>query len=132
MATAKFTKANELVSERVAGRDHLWHYTPEFTPGAQTCMVKVVMQKGDGHDFHRHPTMHEILYILKGKAEQWIEGEMQILEAGDSIYLDPDVVHATFNAGDDTLEFLAILSPADGWEGGTIDMSGNAPYNKYR
>ena len=76
--------------------------------------------------------MNEILYILKGKAEQWVEDEKQILGPGDSVYIDPDVVHATINAGDEELEFLAILAPAAGWEAGTIDESENLPYAEYR
>lgn len=118
--------------EKAFGRDHYWHYHPEIIQGAQSYMVKVVIPEGDGHDFHRHPEMHEILYILKGKAEQWIEDEMKILEVGDSVYIDSDVVHATFNAGKGNLEFLAILSPPDGWEAGTLNVSGDKPYSGYR
>ena len=90
--------------EKVMGRNHFWHYHPEIVEHADTFMVKVVMPKGGIHNFHRHPEMNEILYILKGTVEQWIEDEMQLLQAGDSVYIDPNVVHATINAGDDDLE----------------------------
>ena len=118
--------------EKAFGRDHHWHYHPEIIEKADSYMVKVIVPVGAGHDFHVHPEMHEILYILKGCAEQWIEDEMQFLEEGDSVYIDADVVHATFNAGKDELEFLAILSPPDGWEAGTVDVSGKEPYASYR
>lgn len=118
--------------EKAFGRDHHWHYHPEIIEKADSYMVKVIVPVGAGHDFHVHPEMHEILYILKGRAEQWIEDEMQFLEEGDSVYIDADVVHATFNAGKDELEFLAILSPPDGWEAGTVDVSGKEPYASYR
>ena len=95
-------------------------------------MVKVVMPEGGGHNFHIHPEMHEILYILKGTAEQWIEDEMQLLKAGDSVYIGANVAHGTFNAGQGELEFLAILSPQEGWEAGTVDVSKNTPYSQYR
>ena len=64
--------------------------------------------------------------------EQWIEDEKQFLEAGDSVYIDADVVHATFNAGEGELEFLAVLSPPEGWEEGTLDVSDREPYASYR
>ncbi len=118
--------------EETVGRLHYWHYHPETMAGAQSYMVKVVVPEGMGHDFHRHPNMHEILYILKGRAEQWIEDEMQYLEVGDSIYIDKDVVHGTFNAGKGDLEFLAVLSPPEGWEAGTLDVSQQEPYASYR
>lgn len=130
--TWKFVKEKDMLYEKAFGRDHYWHYHPEIIEKAESYMVKVVVPEGDGHDFHRHPEMHEILYILKGKAEQWIEGEMQYLEVGDSVYIDADVVHATFNAGDGELIFLAVLSPPKGWEAGTLDVSQEEPYVSYR
>ncbi len=128
----KFVKEKDQMFERAFGRDHYWHYHPERIEGAQSYMVKVVVPEGDGHNFHVHPKMHEILYILKGRAEQWIKDEMQFLEVGDSVYIDADVVHATFNAGDGELEFLAVLSPPEGWEAGTVDVSEDLPYSEYR
>jgi quercetin dioxygenase-like cupin family protein len=128
----KFVKDENTMLEKVLGRDHYWHYHPEIVQHADTLMVKVVMPVGGMHNFHRHPEMNEILYILKGTAEQWIEDERQILRAGDSVYIDPDVVHGTFNVGDEALEFLAILAPSSGWEAGTIDEYQNLPYSEYR
>lgn len=128
----KFTKTQDLVFEKVLGRDHYWHYNPEITALADTILVKVVIPVGGGHDFHRHPEMNETLYVIKGQAEQWVEDEMQILTSGDSVYIDPNVVHATINAGDEELEFLAILAPSAGWEAGMIDESENLPYSTYR
>lgn len=121
-----------MLFEEAFGRDHYWHYHPDIVKKADSYMVKVIVPKGMGHDFHRHPEMHEILYILKGRAEQWIENEVQFLEVGDSVYIDADVVHATFNAGEDELEFLAILSPPEGWKAGTLDVGKDEPYVNYR
>jgi len=127
-----FTKEKEIDKERAYGRDHYWHYNPDKSSEADTCFVKVVMKKGDGHDFHRHPKMNEILYFLEGHAEQWIEDEMQILGPGDSVYISPNVIHATFNAGESDLVFLAVLAPSAGWSAGTIDESHRKPYSTYR
>ena len=118
--------------EKAFGRDHFWHYHPDIVEQAGTYMVKVLMPKGGGHNFHVHPEMHEIIYVLKGTAEQWIEDEMQILKEGDSVYIGANIAHGTFNVGEDELAFLAILSPKEGWEAGTIDVSENTPYSEYR
>lgn len=125
---SKFTFGKDAVIELVNGRTHHWHYSPDISKGADIIMVEVKMPVGGKHDFHRHPKMNEVIYILKGQAEQWIEDEKKILSAGDSIYIDPNIVHATFNVGEEPLEFLAILSPSDGWEAGTIDEYMNPPY----
>ena len=128
----KFVKDQETLFEKVLGRDHYWHYNPEITQLADIILVKVVMPPGGMHNFHRHPEMHEILYILKGKAEQWVGDKKQILEPNDSVYIEANLVHATFNTGEDELEFLAILSPGSGWQAGTIDEYMNSPYVNYR
>ncbi|SIQ91989.1 cupin domain-containing protein [Maribacter ulvicola] len=130
--TWKFINKEDIMFEKAFGRNHYWHYHPNMIKSAGSYMVKVEVLEGDGHDFHRHPEMHEILYILKGQAEQWVEDEMQILDVGDSVYIDANVVHATFNAGKGKLEFLAVLSPPQGWEAGTIDVSQEEPYINYR
>ena len=129
---SKFVKEDETIFEKVLGRDHLWYFNPEITQGADTILVKVNMKKGGFHHFHRHPEMNEILYILKGSCEQWVEDKRQILNAGDAVYISPNQVHASFNAGDEDLEFLAILAPAEGWQAGTIDEFQNEPYASLR
>ena len=128
----KFVKDSETIKETVLGRDHYWHFNADVSKQADTFMVKVVMPVGGMHNFHRHPEMNEILYILKGTCEQWVDDEKQILSAGDSVYIDPNIVHGTFNIGDEDLESLAILAPSDGWEAGTIDEYENLPYSEYR
>ncbi|MBY5960144.1 cupin domain-containing protein [Membranicola marinus] len=127
-----FIQHDDQLFEKVDDRSHYWHSHPTLNENADSYMVKVIIKAGDGHDFHVHPEMHEILYVLRGKAEQWIEDEMRILEAGDSVYIDANVVHGTFNAGEEDLEFLAILSPSQGWEAGTVDRSGEEPYRSYK
>lgn len=128
----KFVKQDDLMYEKVFGREHYWHYHPELIQQGDCFMVKVVVRQGEGHDFHKHPEMNEILYVLKGTAEQWIENEMQLLQTGESVFIASNVAHATFNGGSGELEFLAILSPPEGWEAGTVDISQELPYSKYR
>lgn len=128
----KFVKNKNLMYEKVFGREHYWHYHPEMIEQGDCFMVKVVVKEGEGHTFHKHPEMNEILYVLKGTAEQWVEDEMQLLEVGESVFIAANSVHATFNGGKDELQFLAVLSPQEGWEAGTVDVSQELPYSKYR
>ena len=128
----KFVKNEDTILEKILGRNHHWHYNAEVNKQADIYMVRVVMPEGGMHNFHRHPEMSEILYILKGTAEQWVEGKKQILKQNDSVYIDANLVHATFNAGNEELEYVAILAPSSGWEAGTIDEYENLPYARYR
>jgi quercetin dioxygenase-like cupin family protein len=65
--------------------------------------------------------------VVDGRIEQWIDKERRILGPGDSAFIPPGVVHATFNAGEKEAKVMAIFGPcvADGFE--MIDMADEAP-----
>jgi quercetin dioxygenase-like cupin family protein len=68
---------------------------------------------GVGAPTHTHPDgLEEILMILEGTAEVWVDGEHEILEAGDSIILRPHTHHGFKNVGEGTLHGLGIFSAA--------------------
>jgi quercetin dioxygenase-like cupin family protein len=91
---------------------HEWLSRPGLTQADELLLVRVRMPPGRAHQFHRHPEMEEIIYVLSGTAEQWVGRERRLLGPGESAHIPRDVVHGTYNAGGDTLVFLAILSPA--------------------
>jgi quercetin dioxygenase-like cupin family protein len=90
--------------------------------------VRVRIPSGHAHKFHVHPQMEEILYVLSGTAEQWVEREKRVMVAGDSLHLPAGIVHGTYNGGKDVLDFLAVLSPASAAGPGTVDMSDQEPW----
>lgn len=116
----------ELVQES-SGPRH-WLSKPGLTEAEQLVLVRAYMRPREAHPFHRHPTQEEIIYILSGRAEQWVGSERRILGPGELAHIPPDVVHATYNGGDDTLEFLAILSPAKYDGPAAVDVSTDEPW----
>ena len=72
--------------------------------------------------------MEEIIYVISGTAEQWVDHERRILVAGEMAHIPIDVVHGTYNAGKDTLVFLAILSPAKFEGPALIDVHQEEPW----
>jgi len=66
---------------------------------------------GVGAPTHTHPDgLEEIIMVLEGTAEFWVDGEHSILEAGDLIVLPPYAHHGFKNIGEDTLHVLAVFS----------------------
>ena len=95
--------------------------------------MDVGLEPGFGHDFHKHPEQDELITVLAGRIEQWIDEEKTILEAGDSVYLDKDVVHASFNVGDVTARLFVVLAPSVGDEGyQLVDVSTEEPWASLR
>ena len=58
-----------------------------------------------------------MIIVKAGQIEQWIGQDHAILEVGDSVYLDADVVHASFNVGSETAHLQVVLAPVLGRRG---------------
>lgn len=89
-----------------------WLSKAEVTDAEQLMIARVVMEPGQNHGFHYHPRREEVIYVLDGRLEQWVEGEKRILGPGDVAHIPIEVVHATFTLPDTPVTFLAVLSPA--------------------
>lgn len=110
-----------------------WLANPKTVGNKQLTVLDVELAPGKGHDFHKHPDQEEVIVCVKGTVEQWIDQEKRMLNPGDAIYVDADVVHATFNMGDEPAFVLAILGPCVGEEGyEVVDVAGEAPWNSLR
>ena len=96
--------------------------------------MDVTLEPGEGHDFHRHPGQEEMIIVKQGRVEQYLERDSTVLEPGDSVYIDADVVHASFNVGDETAHLQVVIGPSLG-EGsgyGLVDVSGEEPWASLR
>jgi len=94
--------------------------------------VRAQLPPGEAHKFHYHPQMEEILYVLSGTAEQWVEADKRRMGPGDSLYLPAGIIHGTYNVGSELLDFLAILSPAKSDGPITIEVSNQEPWQSLR
>ncbi|MDE0837220.1 MAG: cupin domain-containing protein [Akkermansiaceae bacterium] len=106
-----FIHEKDAPRDSAEGRDHIWHSNPGFTPTEDLLFVHVTVPPGGGHPFHNHPNKEEMIYILEGEAEQWLEQEKQTLGVGSSIFIPKSVVHATFNRSRKELKFIAVITP---------------------
>lgn len=128
----RFVTADEMEVETLPWGPHEWLCRPGLTDARDLLLVRVRMPPGKGHAFHRHPAMEEIIYVVSGRAEQWVGGQSRLLGPGDISHIPKNEVHGTYNAGDETLVFLAILSPAIFEGPALVDMSGEEPWASIR
>jgi uncharacterized RmlC-like cupin family protein len=108
-AVWRIVPLSEAEVEQLPGKTHFWHCKPGMVKDTNLMFVRAQLPPGEAHRFHYHPHMEEILYILSGTAE-----------------------HATYNAGPDTLDFLAILSPAKTPPPVTIEVADQEPWKSTR
>jgi quercetin dioxygenase-like cupin family protein len=127
-----FVTSGEMSVEHLPWGPHEWLSHPDLTDPDQLMLVRVRMPPGKAHKFHRHPAMEEIIYVISGQGEQWVDRDSRILGPGEIAHIPRDVVHGTYNTSDEELVFLAILSPAkfDGpW---LVDVSEEEPWRSIR
>jgi quercetin dioxygenase-like cupin family protein len=111
-----------------------WRLTPD-KGSKQLVIMDVTLEPGEGHDFHRHPGQEEMIIIKQGRITQFIEKDSTSLGAGDSVYLDEGVVHASFNEGSETAHLQVVIGPSMSSEPtgyGLEDVSSEEPWASLR
>ena len=111
---------------------HWFLAEPDLTGEAGLLLVRVKMPSATGHQFHTHPESDEIIYVIDGVAEQWVDRQKRRLKAGDSAYIPKGVVHATHNPTKRPLTFLAILTPASSAGPFTVECHNDEPWRSLR
>jgi quercetin dioxygenase-like cupin family protein len=111
-------------------------FAPFSSPadGAERIMgVEGTFLPGKCHDFHRHPHQEEVIYVLAGQIEQWVERQHRLLGPGDAVVIPAAVVHASFNVGDEPAKIVAVLSPCVGEAGYEVEeLAGEEPWRSLR
>jgi quercetin dioxygenase-like cupin family protein len=80
-----------------------------LTGAAQLCVFEQWCDAGKGAPTHLH-AVEEILTVLQGDAEIWVEKELQLVTANQSVVIPAGRKHGFRNIGTDTLHVMATLA----------------------
>jgi quercetin dioxygenase-like cupin family protein len=129
----RFITARDVEREQLDWGELGWISRPISTEAKDLTVIEVTLTPGHGHNFHKHPDQEEVIYVMAGQIEQWLETEKQLLKPGDSIFIKADVVHASFNTGSQPAKLMVVLGPCVG-EGGyeLVDVADQPPWNSLR
>jgi uncharacterized cupin superfamily protein len=56
-----------------------WLSNPPSTGARQLTVIDVNLDPGKGHNFHNHPDQEEVILVVTGEVEQWVDREKRIL-----------------------------------------------------
>jgi len=126
-----FVTADKAVRERLDWGSLGWSCRPSNTGAKQIVAIEVTLTPGGGHAFHKHPNQEEMIYVVQGQVEQWLDQENRVIRSGDAVFIPADVVHASFNKSGQDAKLLAVLSPSMGGATGyqLEEVAGQAPWN---
>jgi mannose-6-phosphate isomerase-like protein (cupin superfamily) len=79
-----------------------------------------LLQGRKGSDYHNHDNLEQVYYVIAGSGEVKFDDRLHPVQAGDAVFLPPDIHHQMFNfASDDWLEHHVIsmkVEPTEGTE----------------
>ncbi len=129
---SNFRIATEIKTDQASWGHSRWVSNPASTGARQLTFLDAMLAPGQAHSFHKHPSQEEVMYVVSGNVEQWIDREKRVLGAGDAAFIPAGMVHATFNTGKTEAHLLVVFSPCvgDGFE--VIDVSSDAPWKGLR
>jgi quercetin dioxygenase-like cupin family protein len=76
--------------------------------GPNFAMRRFVIQPGGGMPKHTNSVEHE-QYVLRGRAEVGIGGQIHRVAAGDAVYIPAEVPHWYKVEGEEAFEFLCMV-----------------------
>ena len=130
---SRFVKQAEIEQEQFDWGVVGWRCVPA-TGARQIVVMDVTLDPGGGHDFHRHPGQEEMIIVKRGRITQYLERESTQLGVDDSVFIDADVVHASFNESGEPALLQVIIAPSLGEVTGygLLDVSGDEPWASLR
>ena len=130
--SSQFRMREKIAPDQAPWGHSRWVSHPASTGAKQLATLDAYIAPGQGHNFHKHPGQEEVLCVIEGQIEQWIDREKRMLGPGDAIFIAPGTVHATFNVGKSDARVVVIFSPCvgDGFE--AVDVSSEAPWQGLR
>ena len=130
---SRFVKAHEVPTEHYDWGDAGMRCAPPGTGCQSFVVMDVRLDPGFSHAFHKHPDQDEMITVVAGRVTQYLEGESTVLGPGDSVYIDKDVVHGSYNDFEEPAQLAVVLAPAVG-DGGyvAVDLSSEEPWASAR
>ena len=120
-----------LVEWRAGVRTRL-HRTSSASPDG-LCVVEQWSGPGAGAPTHRHANAEELVLVVEGRAEFWMDGDRADAGAGDSMVLPAGSSHGFRNAGEGVLHTVAVFDTArplveyDEEPGTVLEIGGKGP-----
>ena len=131
--TGTFISSAEVKREKLEWGSLAWFSSPTASNAKDLVVLEVTLSPEGGHNFHKHPQQEELIYVIEGEIEQWIDRDKRMLQPGDSAFIGSGVVHASFNVSGQNAKLLAILGPCIGSEGyELVDVAAQEPWVSLR
>ena len=87
-------------------------HASEAAEPASLCVIEQWCDPGRGAPTHTHFEVEELVVVVAGDVEVWVDDASAALSAGDSVLLPPYSRHGFRNVGESMLHTLAVFGAA--------------------
>lgn len=107
----KVINPNAVEPLHLQGRDLTWLVTKD-TVGAEQLSIAIMHcpARSIVRPLHGHKGIEEVILILEGEGEAWVDGETARFKKGDAVLFPVDSKHQVRNTGDAMLITASIFS----------------------
>ncbi|HBT16178.1 MAG TPA: hypothetical protein DEB05_04390 [Firmicutes bacterium] len=96
---------------KLPGRDLQWIVTPETIGGEKLSIaIMICPAKSVVRPMHSHKDIEEVILILEGQGEAWVDGEKASFKKGDAVLFPSNSKHQVRNTGNTSLITASIFS----------------------
>ena len=125
----KLVHESEVEEQRIPGRFIRWiadekTLQPRYL---SSCVIRV-MPGETVQPAHSHPEGEELIYIVSGEGEAWVEGEIRPIRAGTAVLFEQGQVHMIRNVGKQEMKVACFFAPATGLD--NYKMYENVPFEE--
>ena len=103
----------DIPATKLPGRDLQWLVSPE-TIGSEQLGVAIMTCPAYStvRPCHGHGSVEEVLLVLEGEGEAWVDGETAPFKAGNAVLLPAGSKHQVRNTGPGVLRTASIFATA--------------------
>lgn len=125
----KLVHESEVEEKRIPGRFIRWiadeaSLQPRYL---SSCVIRV-MPGETVQPAHSHPEGEELIYIVSGHGEAWVEGEIRPMKTGTAVLFEQAQVHMIRNTGEEEMKVACFFAPPTGLD--NYKMYENVPFEE--
>ena len=104
---------NDVEAKDLPGRSLKWLVPPDMKQAEGLTFNVVIIEPGNTvKPAHSHKNHEELIYIVSGAGEAYIDGDVYDVSAGSAVLFSKGSVHMVRNSGSEAMKVACFFTPA--------------------
>jgi uncharacterized cupin superfamily protein len=109
---SKVVYEDMIEARELPGRSLRWLFTPDMDLSEKFTMNVVNIKPGSTvKPAHSHPATEEVVYIISGSGEAYIDGSVHEIRTGTAVFFSEGSIHMLRNTGTIDMKVVCFFTP---------------------